>query len=311
MKTAIIGAGVCGLYLAWKLSERGHEVVVFEKEKTAGNKVCSGLFSERILDFVPLSSRLIENKITSVYLNFPKKKIRVGFSKNFLVMDHSELDKMLLGLAEKAGAKIIFSKNVTSMPEGFDKIIGCDGGDSFVRKSLKLPEPKFFLGIQTFIGEKAAENFVETWPVPEGGFIWKIPRVKESEYGIMAEPSVAGKKLNDFLQKRNIPFGNIKAKIIPQGFIIPKNKSITLCGDSAGLTKPWSGGGVVWGLNAANLLLENFPDFLAYRAKAKKLFIPNIIFSKAAKKIIYFLGFNIPQLLPKNNKIESDFLYGI
>jgi len=47
MKVAIVGGGTSGLYLAWKLSQKGEEVVVFEKKKKIGKEVCSGLFSER------------------------------------------------------------------------------------------------------------------------------------------------------------------------------------------------------------------------------------------------------------------------
>jgi len=38
MKVAIVGAGICGLYLAWKLSEKGYSVTVFEKKEKIGKK---------------------------------------------------------------------------------------------------------------------------------------------------------------------------------------------------------------------------------------------------------------------------------
>jgi len=85
MKIAIIGAGICGLYLARKLSEKGSEVTVFEKKEKIGKGACSGLFSERILEFIPESEKLIQNQIESVLIHFPKRTLKVKFSRKFLI----------------------------------------------------------------------------------------------------------------------------------------------------------------------------------------------------------------------------------
>ncbi len=148
MKIAIIGAGSCGLYLAGALAKNKHEVTVFEKKDNLSNKACSGLFSERILDFVPQSEKLTENKIKSVIVNFPNKKSKVDFSKSFLVMDRSKLDNLLLDLAISAGAKILFNRHIKKTPTGFDKVIACDGAESEIRKQLGLKNPPLRLGIQ-------------------------------------------------------------------------------------------------------------------------------------------------------------------
>lgn len=312
-KVAIIGAGSCGLYLAWKLSGKDREATVFEKKKDISSKACSGLFSERIIDFVPESKNLVENEINSVIVHFPKKSVKVNFSKKFLVMNHAKLDNLLLKTAQNSGAKIIFGHNVSKLPAGFDKIIGADGADSIVRQILKLPKLSFRLGIQGFVPKKSEEDYVETWPCrgvrgARSGFIWRIPRGNKIEYGIMTDVNEAYKIFTEFAEKKNIHLEGIKARIIPQGFNIPLNEDATLCGDAAGLTKPWSGGGVVWGLIAADILVKNFPDFSRYSKQAQKFFRFKILKSKILTKLVYFLGYNLPFLLPNNTRIESDFL---
>lgn len=307
-KVAIIGAGVCGLYLAWKLSEKGHEVWVFEKKKRIGNQVCSGLVSQRILEFIPESRKLIKNKINFTLLHFPQKTIKLRFSKDFFLLSHFELDRLTAGLAQKAGAKIILNHNVFSIPQAYDRVIGCDGAGSFVRRDLGFPSPKYRLGILGFTKADSSLSSVETWPCEKEGFIWKIPRGNEIEYGIITKPQQAKKLFDNFLKKNKIFLKERKLKLIPQGFLIPTNPLVTLCGDAAGLTKPWSGGGIIWGLTAAEILLKTFPDFLSYQKSMKRFFLPKIILSKSISKLVYFLGFKMPWLLPKNKKIEPDFL---
>jgi flavin-dependent dehydrogenase len=312
LKIAIIGAGINGLYLAWKLSEKGHQVTVFEKKEKIGKEVCSGLFSERILEFIPQSQKLIQNQIDSVLIHFPRRTIRIKFSKRFLVINHFELDNLVANLAGAIGVKINLKYNVTrtvlaTIQNEFERIIGCDGVNSAVREYLGGPKPNYRLAIQGFLLKEDFSNYVETWPVDQG-FIWKIPRGRETEYGIIASPKEAKKVFQDFLAKNKIFLEKIFSAMVPQGFLVPLNNRITLCGDAVGLTKPWSGGGVIWGLIAADLLLKNFPDFLKYQKEIKKFFLPKIIFSKIATKMVYFFGFNIPWLIPKNVRIKGDFL---
>ncbi len=369
MKIAIVGAGICGLYLGWKLAERGNQVTIFEKKEKIGKEVCSGLFSERILDFIPESQKLIQNEIEYCLIHFPKRTLKIKFSRKFLVMGRFEIDRLVASLAEKSGAEIILKSQINSLgdelrssspfarlclarvgdedkssssrtsslervrknfnsfdfarlrlarvPEGFDKIIGCDGPNSIIRKSLGLPNPTYRLAIQGFFPREDNSDFVETWPIggftlrpftlKGAGFIWKIPKGKEIEYGIIG-PQNCQNIFEEFLKINNLKLERLNSAIIPQGLIIPAHPSITLCGDAVGLTKPWSGGGVVWGLTAAEILLSNFPDFLKYQKAIKKIFLPKIIFSKILTSVVYFLGFKIPWLFPRNIKIESDFL---
>lgn len=307
MQVAIIGAGINGLYLGWKLSLMGHKITVFERKEGIGNKACSGLFSERILEYIPESRGLIKNKIDYTLVNFPKKTIKINFTKQFLVMSHFQLDKLVADLAQKSDVKIILNNNINEIPIGFDKIIGCDGPISFARKSLNLPNPKYRLGILGYVVDDCRQqacvrqSSTTTWPV-KNGFIWKIPRGENTEYGIIADPFEAKTLFDDFLKKNNIILENIQAKLVPQGLIIPDNNDITLCGDAVGLTKPWSGGGALWQLELADILIKNFPDFKKYRKEAKQKFSSRLFTSNLATRLVYFLGFNIPWFLPSVNK---------
>jgi len=313
MKVAIIGGSLLGLYLGWKLAQKNNDVYIFERKEKIGGKVCSGLYSKRILSFIPQTKNLIKNKINRCLIHFPKKTVDVYFKNHFFVFDRNEVDNLLKELAEKEKVKLILNKNITQsdlkiISQEFERVIGCDGSNSITRKFLNLKNPGFYLGIKAIEKKEDYSNFVETFAT-KNGFLWKIPRGKEIEWGIMEKINLARKMFDRFLKERKISVENIESAIIPQGFLISNNDKITLCGDAMGLTKPWSGGGVIWGLFAANLLLKNFPNFKKYHNELKKLFFLNVSLSKFIKKMVYFLGFNLPSLLPKKKMVDGDFLF--
>lgn len=308
-KIAIIGAGICGLYLSWKLGEKGYQVTVFEKEKEIGKKSCSGLYSQRIFEFLPLTSSFIENQINFALIHFPKKTIKINFSQNFFVFEREKLEKLLASFAQRAGAKFLFNSPLNSLPQGFDYIIGCDGYNSSVRKFLGLKEPKLFLGIRGFVKKESFTHWVETWPQREGGFIWRIPRGRKIEYGIMGEIEKAKDIFKSFLEKEKIQLEKTKSAIIPQGLTVSLHPRIALCGNAIGLTKPWSGGGVIWGLRACDILLESFPNLLKASKKIKRIFGREIALGKFLTQTVYFLGFSFPQFLPKEREINGDFFF--
>jgi len=306
-RVAIVGAGVIGLYLSWKLSKSGYQVTVFEKNSQVGQKPCSGLISERIKHLIPWDDSLAENKIDSCLIRFPGKEINLKFKPVHFAVCRQKLDQYLYRLAREAGAKILLGQRIEKMPSGFDKVIGCDGAFSFIRKNLSLPNPVFRLGIQGFMVEENRSSYVEVWPV-KSGFFWKIPRGEKTEYGFIGDPKTTKQ---EFKQQLSIlgqdDLENIKAAIIPQGLIIPKSKDVTLCGDAMGLCKPWSGGGVIWGLTAAEILIRNFPNFEKYHREVKRFFGFRILKGRLINNLVYFLGNNIPLTLPSRLTRDNDF----
>ncbi|MBI2041332.1 MAG: NAD(P)/FAD-dependent oxidoreductase [DPANN group archaeon] len=308
MKVAIIGCGITGSYLGWRLRGLGHEVTIFEKRAEIGKAVCSGLISERLWNFIPENKNLVEHSIEYANVHFPKWTGRLKFKQRMLLMSHAELDRYVALLAENAGVKIILNHKVDELPTAFDRVIGTDGALSATRKLLGLKEPHFKMGLQFFTSEKNSDNFVDTWPTANG-FFWKIPRGLRVEYGIMEEQKVARGMLDEYCSQLKVKIADLQAWPIPGGMIVSNNPTVTLCGgDACGLTKPWSGGGVIWSLTAANILLRNFPDFEEYHKELKRFFGWQLFKTRAITKLGYILGNYVPWLLPKEREIDSDFI---
>jgi len=314
-RIAIIGAGITGLYLSWRLQQKGFEVTVFEKKKQdeIGAKPCSSLISERIKNFIPIPEELFQRKAESVLVHFPKKDIRIKPKLPFLLFERKKLDNFVFNLAQKAGVQFIFQKEITEMVEGFDKVIGCDGALSRIRELLVLSSPSFRLGIQYFVKADSACSEIEIWPkIFNGssryGFFWKIPKIGGTEYGGIGPSSLLKKEFEKFCQERGIglELGKLKAALVPQGICLPNSENITLCGDAAGLTKPTTGGGVIWGLTAADILIKHFPDFRRYKNEAERFFKPKILKGKISVSMGYFLGNHFPHFLPQNIPIDAD-----
>lgn len=328
MKVAIVGAGIVGTYLAWRLAGKGADVSVFERKKEIGGKACSGLISKRLWHFFPEEKGLVENEIKSANIHFPKKDVEIRFSPHMLVIDRKGLEEYAAELARKAGAKIFLGMNVANVLHAkgkkpqvvlekngkkafleFDCIVGCDGEHSVVRKSLRLREPRMRLGILAY--GKAKKNqqkdAVEVFPT-KNGFGWIIPRgAGEAEYGTLEKPADAKKQFEMFCRRQKARPRKVLAAVVPEGLRIPDNSRIALCGDAAGLTKSWSGGGVVWGLTAAHMLARDFPNLAKYEKQMKRFFAPRMFFGRIETKAAAWLGLNMPALLPKKIRIDSDW----
>ncbi len=308
LKVAIIGAGTIGLYIADKLSEQGHYVSIFEKKSDTSKKICSGLISERIWKFIDYNPDFIKDEFNYCFVNFGSKTCKLIFSPKHYLIERDLINERLVSKLKEKGVKIFFNNFIQELPSGFDKIIACDGATSIIRTILKSEKPDIFLGGRIFLDNKKGLKDINTWS-KEDGFFWAIPHRDKIEYGVMGHPNELGNDFYQFLKDQGLEFEkrDIEYAIIPQGLVVSNNNKVVFCGDSAGMTKPWSGGGVIWGLTAADILIKNFPDFEKYNREIKNFFEIKILKGKIIKKATYYIGNYFSFLIPKEWTRDNDF----
>jgi len=322
MKVGIVGCGINGAYLAWKLSKE-HDVTVFEKNNSIGEKPCSGLISERIWDFIPKHKDIVLNTIETLIIHFPNKDLELTFYPKMLVLDRKKLTDHVVQLAEKEGAKINLNSDVESVffvrgkrPQisvsgkiyEFDYLIGCDGYKSLVRKSLKIPDPISVLGMYTRIKKKKHENNIDVYPLKKG-ITWLIPRKNEIEYGIFERPEFAKNDFSSFCRRMRIKPKKVYSSLIPGRLVTMHKGRIALCGDAIGLTKPWSYGGIIWGLIGDDILIKTFPNFRKYEEHLRDFFEPKIFFAKILVYGARFIGDRFSWITPKELYFDPDWIF--
>lgn len=273
----VVGAGPVGSFLAWKFAEKGGDVLLLEKGEVGEPLKCSGHISKELFNFVPYKERFLENEIKgSVFHNNNEKYILGGDRTVSYVIDRAKFDKFLAKKAVEAGTelrkgnfqhfrrgkgKVLISTNKNKYES--ELLAGCDGPLSNVRTQAGLPDPEEFLhGIFTYtdsLDKMFSESFVDVYLGTTPDFFgWRIPRKGRMEYGLATSLRRSVRKYFErFSKEEGFEMGKIYSGLIP---ILPAGRTVServfLCGDAAGQTKPFTGGGIIYGLTSALIASE-------------------------------------------------------
>jgi len=272
----IVGAGPVGSHLAEKMAEKDLDVLIIERSDEVGRPLaCSGHVSPDIWNFVPEEKReeLEQNQIRGARFHaeddsefrFYKEEETVSY-----VIDRVRLDKVKAKEAEKAGAELHLGETVKSVDEEGEfvsvetdkdsyraKIVaGCDGAQSKVREETGLPDPDhFYQGILCFTDEEDCQDFVDVFLEVPSFFGWRIPRGDSVEYGAAVPKGETPMKWLDRITERYVDSDERKdfcAGAIPiQPPETVTSDRVFLVGDAAGQTKPFTGGGILYGMRCA------------------------------------------------------------
>ncbi|WP_049911139.1 geranylgeranyl reductase family protein [Halorubrum coriense] len=278
----IVGAGPPGSRFAYQAATAGYDVTLLEKGEVGKPLACSGHVSTDIWEYLPADAKddLFQNQISGArfHVGGPDSTAYPFYKSETIshVIDRVGLDKRLARRAAAAGADLRDEHTVVDVDEQSDRVVvtattpdgskttltsrmvaGCDGPTSRVRQSVGLTAPAEQLhGVLAFSEEPDAGDRVDVHLTAPTFFAWRIPRGDAGvEYGLAAPPGAEVPQLFDELTTAyDVDPSRRCSGTIPIG---PPDSVTTdrvfLLGDAAAQTKPFTGGGILYSMTAADI----------------------------------------------------------
>jgi digeranylgeranylglycerophospholipid reductase len=250
----VVGAGVAGSFLASRLKDM--DILVLEKSRKT--KTDSGIVSGRISKFLP--KKFLDREIREMKFVSPSgAEVCLSSQKPFAYFLKKDFPQQLRKEARKTSkiryetvrsieyledAVIVFTDNNDYK---CSMLVGADGASSVVRKTAKIKEPRLCLGMLVRARlDNEVKIYMNKYFSPDF-FSWKVP----GEYGLIT--SIRPREYLDYFKTRlGLPEGRLYSSLIPFGYTKSYYHRTLLIGDSCGMTKPLTGGGIVFSLTACN-----------------------------------------------------------
>jgi len=276
----VVGVGPAGARLARRAADAGYDVLALEKGTVGTPLACSGHVSTDIWAYVPEDAEadLLQNRVygANFRLGGPASQAYPFYKSTEVsnVIDRVELDRTLADAAREAGADVREGHTVTGVEERADGVrvtasvdggterfearlvAGCDGPVSRVRREVGLPEPVETLhGVLAFDETPDHGDFVDVHLTVPRFFAWRIPRGDAGvEYGLAAPP---GTDVTERFDRLTDAYGAETTHRCSGAIPIGPPETVTsdrvfLVGDAAAQTKPFTGGGILYGMTAAD-----------------------------------------------------------
>ncbi|MFA7115007.1 MAG: NAD(P)/FAD-dependent oxidoreductase [Candidatus Omnitrophota bacterium] len=266
----IVGAGPIGCYCGQLLKKSGCKVTLLEEHKQIGTPAhCAGVVSHKLLKGIKgfLTEEIIENTVTSGEIFYKNKSFVLRQNKGIDIIDRIKFDKFLskeldikfstrfLGLEEISGKYIVETDRGEFHA---DIVIGADGAKSLVREFVTDEPVKCLKGVQFRLKAVVKNKQKVIVDISDNKLFWSIP-VSSDEFkvGVISKnPFMDLKETMGFRKIKGEVLGKI-AGFVPYGVIRKISRdNIFLIGDSACQIKPFTFGGLFFGIKAAGILSD-------------------------------------------------------
>ncbi len=266
--TLIVGAGPGGLACAEVLAKNGKNVLVTERKKVVGPKVCAGGITwSGLISRVP--ANLAEKSFPVQYIKSPLQSISIKEKDPIIAtVNRKRLGQQMAEQAKNAGASIRTATAVVQLDTGkallhdkssdkkewisFDYLVGADGSSSLVRRSLGIPSTRLGIGINYQIpGDVDKMEWHLSNALFKNGYAWIFPHSRTLSIGAYADRASLGaaelkKNLLFWAKKQGYQLTQHKAhaeyiNYDYQGWCF---KKVYLVGDAAGLASGLTGEGI-------------------------------------------------------------------
>ncbi len=286
-KVAVIGAGTSGLIAARDLTSFGIETSVYDQKARLGYPPkASGIISVNGLKSLGIDyHKAVTNTLYGANIHAGKAVMHIMSKEpQAKVLDREKLNIICYEEAAKQGAKIetgaMVDNNKLDALHKDRIIVGADGPLSLVAKHFSMGSIKNYTltykaEFNVDVGnEKMVDLFFDNSLAPKF-FAWICPNAKDLlEVGIGIDAKYGNSKMafEKFIMtkevKERIHMGKMLdgyASLIPMQTVrrvVDSKNEVLLVGDAAGQVKPTTGGGIVFGGNAARLAATVIRDHL-------------------------------------------------
>lgn len=285
----IIGAGPAGLEATRVLSENNKKVLVLEKNSVIGKKVCAGGLTTKDFE-MGISPEVADHQFKKVILRTPFSAAAIRSNKPFVAtIGRENLGRYLVKEDRLSGTKIELNQKVTEIKNNslkiedgeeikFDYLIGADGGNSLVRRYLKLDRDRVLAAFHYKVPKKYKNmELIFDANLFGAGYAWIFPHQDFTSIGACFHNGESDKNYQDIFKKwaksRDIVLNDewYESWLINYDYRGYEFDNMFLSGDAGGFASGLTGEGIYFAMISGSEIAKKILDSKYDTPKLKEI----------------------------------------